>query len=176
MTVTDVGVLALRLVVGFTFAAHGAQKAFGWWGGPGPQRWRGAVAGMGFAPPALFTVLSMAIELIGGLLLAAGLLASLAAAALVAQAIVIVVRAHWPKGFFSTAGGFEFPLSLGVTAAVLCALGPGALSLDAALGIHADLPLRVALLLAGVVAGVIALAVPGWLRDRTAPSGGLRRT
>jgi hypothetical protein len=31
----DIGLLLLRLTVGLTLAAHGAQKLFGWFGGPG---------------------------------------------------------------------------------------------------------------------------------------------
>jgi len=31
----DVGLLILRLTVGLTLAAHGTQKLFGWFGGPG---------------------------------------------------------------------------------------------------------------------------------------------
>ena len=30
----DIGLVLLRLTVGFTLAAHGAQKLFGWFGGP----------------------------------------------------------------------------------------------------------------------------------------------
>ena len=29
------GILLLRVVLGLTMAGHGAQKLFGWWGGPG---------------------------------------------------------------------------------------------------------------------------------------------
>ncbi len=31
----DIELLLLRLVVGLTIAAHGTQKLFGWFGGPG---------------------------------------------------------------------------------------------------------------------------------------------
>ena len=31
----NVGLLLLRLAVGLTIAAHGTQKLFGWFGGPG---------------------------------------------------------------------------------------------------------------------------------------------
>ncbi len=31
----DIGLLLLRLTVGLTLGAHGAQKLLGWFGGPG---------------------------------------------------------------------------------------------------------------------------------------------
>lgn len=175
MTVTDIGLLVLRMTIGLTFAAHGAQKAFGWWGGPGRQRWRGAVEAMGFVPAGLFAGLAIASELVGGVFLAIGFLTPLAAAALVAQSVVIIARAHWAKGFFSTAGGYEFPLSLGISAAVLGLLGPGPLSVDGALGLQVDLGLRVSLLILGFIGGLVAVAVPGRVVER-ASRGGLRRT
>jgi putative oxidoreductase len=175
MSETDVGLLALRLAVGLTFAAHGAQKAFGWWAGPGPDRWRGAVGSMGFSPARLFGLVSTTIELVGGLLLAVGLLSAFAAAALVAQVVVIVTRAHWPKGFFNSVGGFEYPLLLGVVAGVVGLLGPGAISLDAVLGSHLDVGSRTFLLVAGLVGGALAAAVPRLAEDRIARNG-LRRT
>src|SRR5258705_9385140 len=102
MSTSDIALLILRLGIGLTFAAHGAQKAFGWWGGPGPERWAGAVAGMGFRPVSVFTYASIAAELGGGLLLAAGFLTPVAVAILVAQSIVIIFQVHWQHGFFNT--------------------------------------------------------------------------
>ena len=175
MSLTDIGLLVLRLGLGLTFAAHGAQKAFGWWGGPGPARWRGAVEGMGFTPSSPFAAISTAIELVGGLLVAIGVATPLAAAALVAQSIVIVIHAHWPKGFFSTAGGYEHPLLLGLVAASICLIGAGALSIDAALGLHPDGRVRLICLAVGIVAGAVAVLVPRGLGERLG-RGGVRRT
>src|SRR5690242_20930358 len=89
---SDLGLLVLRLVVGLTFAAHGAQKAFGWWHGPGWIGWQNAIGRMGFRPISLFAVLSIAAELVGGLGVAFGIVTPFAAAILVAQSVVIVVK------------------------------------------------------------------------------------
>jgi putative oxidoreductase len=178
MTVVDVGLLLLGLSVGLTLAAHGAQKAFGWWGGPGPSGWRGTIASMGFRPVRLFAALSTAAELVGGLSLALGLFTSIGAALVVAQSVVIVFHVHWQRGFWNTARGIEYPLQLAVVAVVLGLIGRGALSLDGALAtpglfgfgglagldraivLTPPLTLRIALLLGGAIAGSIALLVP----------------
>src|SRR5690349_16056078 len=44
----DLGVLALRLVLGAVFLGHGAQKAFGAFGGPGFNGATGFVGSLGF--------------------------------------------------------------------------------------------------------------------------------
>ncbi len=40
----------------------------------------------------------------------------------------------WPKGFFNTNGGYEFPLSLLTVAVTVSAIGPGRFSVDRAVG------------------------------------------
>ena len=160
MTTYDLAILLLGLAVGLTFAAHGAQKAFGWWGGPGMAGWQGAMDQMGFHPARLFAIVSMGAELIGGLFLAVGFLVPLAAAVLVAQTIVIILQVHLPKGFWSAKGGFEFALQLGVGALVLGIVGRGALSLDNALGLSLSSTARVELILLGLLAGLVAYAIP----------------
>lgn len=160
MTALDLGLLLVRLVVGLTFAAHGAQKAFGWWAGPGWVGWQNAIGRMGFRPVGLFAGLSIGAELVGGLFLALGAFTPLAAAVLAAQSTVIIVKVHAPNGFWNKASGIEFPLTLGVAALALGLTGPGAVSFDAVEGFEVTDSVRLVLAIAGVVCGVIALAVP----------------
>ncbi len=160
MNTIDLSLLILQLGVGLVFAAHGAQKAFGWWGGPGLTGWEGAMNHMGFRPARLFAVVSALVELIGGLLLAAGLVTPLAAAALTAQTVVIIGQVHWANGFFNTRSGFEYPLVLGIGAAAVGLAGSTGVGVDAALGIAVDPVARGALLVLGLVAGLIALEIP----------------
>ena len=157
---TDLSLLILQLGVGLTFAAHGAQKALGWWGGPGLTGWEGALASMGFRPARLFAVTSAVTELGGGLLLATGLLTPLAASALVVQAVVIIGHVHWRNGFFNARSGIEFPLILGLGAAAIGLAGPGAISLDALFGLEVESSIRFAAIVAGIAAGFITLAIP----------------
>jgi putative oxidoreductase len=128
--IVDLGLFIVRVAVGVVFAAHGAQKLFGWWGGPGMERWTGVMQGMSVRPPRLWAIVSSLNEFGGGLLLAIGLLTPLAAAVLVAQSVVIIARVHWAKGFWNTKGGYEYPLVLGAVALGLAFTGPGAWSLD----------------------------------------------
>ena len=160
MDASDLGLLLLRLVVGLTFAAHGAQKAFGWWSGPGWIGWQNAIGRMGFRPVGPFAVLSVGAELVGGLFLALGAVTPLAAAILVAQSVVIVVKVHAPSGFWNKASGLEFPLALGTGALALGLIGPGAVSFDAVEGLSPTDSVRVVLAIAGVLCGAIALALP----------------
>ncbi len=160
MTAIDLSLLILQLGVGLTFAAHGAQKVFGWWGGPGLANWEGAMQRMGFRPARLFAVVSAGVELVGGLLLAAGFLTPFVAAVLLAQTVVIIGQVHWANGFFSTKSGFEFPLLLGVGAAAIGLGGPSAVSVDAALGLSLELAVIGLLLALGLLAGLATLALP----------------
>ena len=132
----SIGILILRLVVGLTLAAHGAQKLFGWFGGYGLTGTGGFLEQLGFVPgrrKALFAGLA---EVVGGLLLALGLATPIAAAVLLSVMVVAGVSAHAAKGFFAHNGGYEYTLLLGVAALSVAFTGPGALSLDALLGVR----------------------------------------
>src|SRR5579859_3820869 len=58
MAVTiSAGLLILRVVAGLTLAIHGAQKLFGWFGGPGPTRLMQGFGKQGFKPAWLWVIL-----------------------------------------------------------------------------------------------------------------------
>lgn len=122
----ETGLAILRGTVGLLLGAHGAQKIFGWFGGPGIQGWQGAIEGMNLRPPSLWAWLSAGTELFGGLLFALGIVTPFAAAALIVNLLMAVTLVHWENGFFNSRGGYEFPLTLAVAALVIGLAGPGA--------------------------------------------------
>ena len=64
-----------------------------------------------------------------------GLLTPLAAAGFLGVLFVASVSVHGSNGFFGTSGGFEYPFVLAVAAWVTAFTGPGAYSIDRALGL-----------------------------------------
>src|SRR5437588_3078713 len=131
----DAGMLILRLGVGLTMAAHGAQKLFGWFGGPGFAGTAHFLDQMGFRPGGLHAALSGGAELGGGLLLALGLLAPLGAAAVTGSMVAAIATVTWQNGFISAKGGYEYNLVLIASALAIAFAGPGRFSLDRALGL-----------------------------------------
>jgi putative oxidoreductase len=156
----EYGILLLRLVLGLTLAAHGAQKLFGWWNGPGLQgihEWLGSMRFRGGWAPAAGLVSA---EFGGGLLLALGLFTPFAAFLVVAAMVVAIRVAHWRNGFFNGNGGWEFNLLIVAASTALAATGPGRFSLDRAFGWDghwSGLWWGVGVLVAGALAGAFML-------------------
>lgn len=150
------GLLILRLVIGLTMAAHGAQKLLGWWGGPGMKNWTAGMTRMRLRPPAAWAWISVLGEVLGGVGLAAGLLFPLPNLAIAGAMLVAIALVHWPKGFFNSKGGFEFNLSILGAIAALALAGAGAYSLDDALRMHLPEPVTLIVGTIVVVAGVAA--------------------
>lgn len=124
----DIGLLLLRVVFGLLLAAHGAQKLFGWFSGFG---WEATTAGfdsMGYNPGKLFGTLAGLTELVGGLMLAVGVLTPLAVAIIVGT-MVNAINATWGPGLFGQ-NGWEQALIFGAAAAAIGFTGPGKFSLD----------------------------------------------
>jgi putative oxidoreductase len=132
---TDLAFALARAVVGLVVAAHGAQKVFGAWGGPGIEGWKAGMTRMGMRPPTFWGYVSALTELVGGVALALGFLVPVVGALVTMQMAVAIQRAHWAKGFFNSKGGFEFPLTVALVATAAGIADPGAYSLDRALGV-----------------------------------------
>ena len=128
------GILLLRLVLGFSLAAHGAQKLFGSFGGPGPRGTAGSFQSLHFRAPMLLALAAGLSELGGGLLIAAGLLTPLGSLAIAVVMLNAIGTAHWRNGFWNSRGGYEFNLLILATAVALAATGGGRFSLDALIG------------------------------------------
>jgi putative oxidoreductase len=128
----DLGLLALRVGVGGTLFAHGAQKLLGWFGGKGFRSTAETFDGMGFKPGAA-SAAAAGLGEVGGALIALGAATPLAGAA-AAGTMIGAASVHAPAGFFATEGGYEYPAVLGLAAAALTLTGPGRYSLDALLG------------------------------------------
>jgi putative oxidoreductase len=156
----ETGLLLARIVIGALMAAHGAQKLFGWFGGYGIAGTGGFFEGIGFRPGRLFATAAGVTEFGSGLLLALGLFAPFAAAAMLSVMIVAAGSVHWEHGLFASSNGIEVPLLYGVIAASLALTGPGAYSLDAVLGLAPfwTAGVVVAALALGVLAGIGNLA------------------
>ena len=155
----DSGLLLLRLTVGLTLSAHGVQKLFGWFGGPGLEATGQGLAALGFHPGRRHALMAGLVEAGAGLLLAVGFLTPMAAAIVLSVMLVAGVTVHVKQGFFITSGGYEYTLVLGVAGLTIAFTGPGALSLDALVGYSVSGARwgAVALFL-GLVGGAIQLA------------------
>lgn len=128
----------LRLTLAIVIFPHGAQKAMGWFGGPGFSGTLDMFRA-GFGIPASLAVLVVLAEFLGSLFLFIGLFARVASLGIGIVMLVATFLVHLPNGFFmnwagTQAGeGFEFHLlALGISLAVLIR-GAGAYSIDHAL-------------------------------------------
>lgn len=117
------GLLILRLVVGSIFIAHGSQKVFGLFGGPGLDGFVTWAATIGVSP--LFAHLAAFAELIGGVMMFTGIVTELGAFLTIPVMIGAVWLVHWKSGYFMQNGGFEYPLNLIFLALAVIIGGPG---------------------------------------------------
>ena len=122
--------LALRIPAGVIFAAHGAQKLFGSFGGYGLEGTGQWMASIGLEPGYLMALASGSVEFFGGIALLLGLLTRPSALLLAITMLVAIITVHLPNGLFLSNNGYEFGLALLAITVALAFNGGGKLSLD----------------------------------------------
>lgn len=150
----DLALLLLRATFGGFLAGHGAQKLFGWFGGPGRQGTAGWLESMGLKPGQYWGAAASGSEFGGGLLTMLGFLSPLGPVATLGSMGMATAKVHWGKPIWVSSGGAEFPITNIALATALMLTGPGKFSLDGALG--TDLPRWVAI--PGVAAAIAGVA------------------
>lgn len=145
----DLGLLAMRLIVGGIFAAHGYPKLFG---GPNkqvpqsvadvlgqgfvnavhngsPQSFATTVEHVGAPQPEMMAWFVAGLEFFGGIMVALGIWTRPTALLLAAEMVEAIRRVHLRNGLIGQ-GGYEFALSLLGSCLALVGTGPGAISIE----------------------------------------------
>jgi len=119
---------AFRIVVGFLFWQHGAQKLLGWFGGSGPDG--GTVE--------LVSLMGLAgvLEFFGGILIAVGFLTKPVAFVLAGEMAVAYFMGHAPRGFWPIENGGEKAAFYAFAFLYLAVRGAGSVSVDGVRGLQ----------------------------------------
>ena len=137
-----VGLLVLRLALAAVFVAHGGNKLFGLFGGPGigPGGLSSTAAFFGVVglnTPFVLAVFDALLELVGGVLLVFGFLTRWVSIALAVSMGVAIWKVHAPWGFFlnwmaapDRGQGMEYSIVLIAALVCLAFAGGGDVSID----------------------------------------------
>ncbi|MBU3079475.1 DoxX family protein [Sphingomonas quercus] len=134
--------IPIRLIVGYGFFSHGWAKL-----ARGPDNFAGILHAMGMPTPLFLSWATVAVEIIGGLMVLAGALVPLMTVPMIVVLLVAIFTVHLPNGFssiklmsYDAAGahfgqpGYETDLLYIAGLIALCIGGAGPLSLDERLG------------------------------------------
>lgn len=121
-TAVSWALLTVRIFIGIVFTAHGSQKLFGAFGGPGLA---GTVAHMG--PIGYLVAIG---EFFGGLGMLVGVLPRFSAAASIVIMLGAIFTVHGKNGFFAQSSGFEYCFALIGMALPILIAGPGAFAIS----------------------------------------------
>lgn len=165
----DIGLLILRVVLGFVLFAHATQKLLGWFNGPGLERSAVAFEKIGQRPGRLLSFVAGMSELTAATLLLTGFATPLGAAIAAGTMLVAgTAVSTFSHSAWSERGGGEFPWTIGGVALALAFTGAGEYSLDAVF----DVPWftasegEAALIGAGAAVLAVLTALPPMLRTR----------
>ena len=123
-------ILIARLIIGLGVAAHGSQKLFGWFGGGGVSGTAAYMESLGYRPGTLYALASGFGELLGGLLVAVGVLNGIGPALVILVMLVAILTVHLPNGYFNANKGWELPAANIAAALAFDYSGFGKYSLD----------------------------------------------
>jgi putative oxidoreductase len=134
----EVAPIALRLIVGYGFLAHGMAKV-----GRGPEHFARILDAIGIPFPFLISLATIGVEIFGGLLVLAGAFMVIVSVPMIIVLLVAMFTVHWQYGFSSIklqavteAGaqfgqpGYECDLLYIACIVALLAIGPGRLAID----------------------------------------------
>ncbi len=130
----DLARLLVRSVLGASIAAHGAQKLFGWFGGPGMERAGTMMESLGFRPGDRFARAASLAEIAAGVLTATGSGGPLGPAMLLGVMSTAAVSAHLKNGYWNQNRGYELNAMYALPALLLALDDHGAFSIDHAIG------------------------------------------
>nr|WP_269329523.1 DoxX family protein [Kineosporia babensis] len=122
----DLIVLAARAALGVVFIAHGWQK----FSTNGMEATVTGFEGMGIPLPALSAWFTVAVELVGGVLMIAGLGVPLLGLLMAFTMFGAMFLVHLEGGLMSSNGGYEYTLILAAFSLMIAAIGAGRLSVD----------------------------------------------
>jgi len=155
--IRDLTLLSARLAVGGGIAAHGAQKALGWFNGPGPEGAAKIMHGFGFRPAERYATIASWTEIATGSLIALGAGGPIGSSMLISFMAVTQGCVRLRHGFFAQPGSMEVALLYAAAGLSFVATDYGTISLDAMLGTRK--PLRNPIVTTVAVAGGIAVAL-----------------
>ena len=127
---TPIAVTLLRVIIGTMFLVHVSGKFK-----IGAAAVAANIMGKnGLEPALLFTYVTMALEVTGGICLIVGLFTRFFSAALAIEMLIALVFVHLPKGYAAGGGGYEYVLLIGAACFLLAIRGGGRYSADRMIG------------------------------------------
>jgi putative oxidoreductase len=124
----SLALLIVRIATALPFLYHGSAILFGAFGGPGPH----GFAAFMHAPDIIGYLIGLA-EFGGGLAILTGILLRIGALCGIIVMLGAIFLVHLPNGFDISKGGFEYALTLLLTALALLIAGGGSFSLSSVL-------------------------------------------
>lgn len=116
----------VRFTAGAALVPHGWGKIIG----GGLSGAADSFAGLGLEPAGILALYIGLLELVGGTLLAVGLLTRLWALQVAAFMAIAAFYVHWPNGYMWTDKGWEYPAFWMLVSLAILIRGGGPLSLD----------------------------------------------